>query len=48
MAAQAGADLGDLMAMMGHARNKMTLRYRGFLPNRSKSIIETMRGGATL
>ena len=44
LAAKNGADLGDLQQMLGHERLDMTLRYRGFMPNRSRSIIMNLRG----
>ena len=44
LAAQAGADLGDLQQLMGHAGLSMTLRYRGFMPNRSRDVIANLRG----
>jgi len=39
-AATHGADLGDLQGMMGHANVSMTMRYRGFIPNRAQAIIQ--------
>jgi len=45
LAAMAGADLGDLQQMMGHERLDMTLRYRGFMPNRSVDVIKKLRIG---
>jgi len=43
LAAKGGADLGDLQQMMGHERIEMTLRYRGFMPNRSRAVIKNIR-----
>ncbi len=43
LAAQAGADLGDLRDMMGHFDVSMTLRYRGFMPNRARDVIQNLR-----
>tara|TARA_R110002094_G_scaffold19002_1_gene30589 strand:- start:273 stop:1535 length:1263 start_codon:yes stop_codon:yes gene_type:complete len=43
LAAQAGADLGDLQTLMGHKRIEMTMRYRGHVRSRAESAIKGLR-----
>ena len=43
LTAKAGADLGDLKYLMGHADISMTLRYRGFIPSRASSSVRSAR-----
>jgi integrase len=39
-AAHHGADLGDLMILMGHTNIQQTMRYRGFVKSRAKAAID--------
>ena len=43
LAAQAGADIGDLQILMGHDDISQTMRYRGFVPSRAKAALEILR-----
>lgn len=39
LCASAGADLGDIKELMGHANISMTMRYRGFVKTRAADVI---------
>jgi integrase len=43
LAAKNGADLGDLQYLLGHADISMTMRYRGFIQSRARSVVVSSR-----
>lgn len=43
LTAKAGADLGDLQYLMGHADINMTMRYRGFIQSRARTYVGRAR-----
>tara|TARA_R110000823_G_scaffold103042_4_gene220344 strand:+ start:52 stop:1098 length:1047 start_codon:yes stop_codon:yes gene_type:complete len=43
LTAKAGADLGDLQLLMGHADISMTMRYRGFILSRARTYVSNLR-----
>ena len=43
LTAKAGADLGDLQYLMGHADLSMTMRYRGFIQSRARTYVTSAR-----
>lgn len=43
LTAKAGADLGDLQYLLGHADVSMTMRYRGYIQSRAKDFVMSSR-----
>jgi integrase/recombinase XerD len=42
IAAQNGADIGDLQLLMGHKDISQTMRYRGFVPSRAINAVASL------